>query len=80
LLSCSDEEGEGQGAPGAARWAAALLSQDYDLLPLGERLGALRWLCDQVLEGPGVRAELREREDRGALLRKQISEEAQVCV
>jgi hypothetical protein len=55
-----------------------LLHHDYDSLPLRERVAALRWLSDQVLEGPSIRAELEERDREAQHLRKQLWEEAKV--
>ena len=57
-----------------------LLHHDYDSLPFRDRVVALRWLSDQVLEGPSVRAELEERDREAHHMRKQLWEEAKVRV
>ena len=87
---CSDDEGEGEGGqqqrrPGASaaaqaqRWVQQLLTRDYDCLCLRDRLAALLWLTEQVLEGPSLRAELEDREREVANARKQLWEDAKVC-
>lgn len=73
-----DDDEDGVGGTGrqsqAEPWLQALLTQDYDLLSLADRLAALTFLINLVTNGPTVRAKLDERSEVASKLKKSLLE------
>jgi len=77
-----EEDEDGVGGSGrqaqAEPWLQALMTHDYESLSLVDRLAALSFLVNLVVNGPTVRAKLDERSEQGAKLKKALLEEVKV--
>ncbi len=65
-----------QGLP----WIQDLLTHDYNDLPLSTRVEILTALVQMALDSPSARIIMEERVAAAARIRKQMWEEARVCV
>ncbi len=80
----SISEDEEEDADGVGRqsdhqpWLTALLSHDYDSLSFTDRLAALSFLINLVVNSPTVRAKMDDREEQATKLKKALLEEVKV--